>query len=261
MLINMSCPACSKTLTAPETAIGKRARCPGCGQIMIVPATVPAEEFAHSPRKSVQRPLPSDCFQEVGRETRERAALQRHPRTARKSVGHVPSVPSRSLPVRLNAGSAARFLIPACAPVKAISAHGWHDRGLGGRSRKIRRYYKIWWINLVFGAGLCLTIVGMVVGIPMMIIGGIAYYRLLYQLWCTVQDGRAAATPGNAIGLLFVPLFGLYWQFVAFWGLSKDLNRVSREYNLRRCREREARPDRLPLALLRVHSPTFPLLL
>ena len=24
---------------------------------------------------------------------------------------------------------------------------------------------------------------------------------------------------------MFVPCFSIYWQFVAFWGLSKDLNR------------------------------------
>ena len=31
---------------------------------------------------------------------------------------------------------------------------------------------------------------------------------------------------------MFIPLFNLYWQFVAVWGLSKDLNRYSREHNI-----------------------------
>jgi predicted RNA-binding Zn-ribbon protein involved in translation (DUF1610 family) len=39
MPINMSCPSCGKTLSAPDTAAGKKAKCPACGQVMIVPAT------------------------------------------------------------------------------------------------------------------------------------------------------------------------------------------------------------------------------
>ena len=33
MPITMSCPTCGKTLTAPDSAVGKRARCPGCGRL------------------------------------------------------------------------------------------------------------------------------------------------------------------------------------------------------------------------------------
>ena len=40
MPINMTCPSCGKPLTAPESAVGKRAKCPGCAQVMIVPDAV-----------------------------------------------------------------------------------------------------------------------------------------------------------------------------------------------------------------------------
>lgn len=52
---------------------------------------------------------------------------------------------------------------------------------------------------------------------------------LLYQLWCTIQYGQARTTPGKAVGFCFIPFFGLYWIFVAFWGLSKDLNAYAAE--------------------------------
>jgi predicted RNA-binding Zn-ribbon protein involved in translation (DUF1610 family) len=45
----MSCPSCGKTLSAPETAAGKRAKCPACGQIMIVPAEGVAAEMSSAP--------------------------------------------------------------------------------------------------------------------------------------------------------------------------------------------------------------------
>jgi predicted RNA-binding Zn-ribbon protein involved in translation (DUF1610 family) len=38
MSIKMSCPSCGKTLSAPDSAAGKKAKCPSCSQIMIVPA-------------------------------------------------------------------------------------------------------------------------------------------------------------------------------------------------------------------------------
>ena len=65
-----------------------------------------------------------------------------------------------------------------------------------------------------------------------MIAGTVFYFMLLYKLWSLVQDGRAETTPGQAIGFLFIPFFNLYWQFVAVWGLSKDLNRYAREHNI-----------------------------
>ena len=40
MPINMNCPSCGKTLSAPDTAAGKKAKCPACGQIMTVPEVV-----------------------------------------------------------------------------------------------------------------------------------------------------------------------------------------------------------------------------
>ena len=54
MPITMNCPSCGKTLSAPESAVGKKAKCPSCGQIMIVPEAVhEAEEwYATEPEPS-----------------------------------------------------------------------------------------------------------------------------------------------------------------------------------------------------------------
>jgi len=42
----MNCPSCGKTLSAPESAVGKKAKCPACGTLMIVPeAVLEAEEI------------------------------------------------------------------------------------------------------------------------------------------------------------------------------------------------------------------------
>ena len=40
MTIEVSCPACGKTLQAKDSAAGKQAKCPGCGGIISIPEAV-----------------------------------------------------------------------------------------------------------------------------------------------------------------------------------------------------------------------------
>ena len=47
---------------------------------------------------------------------------------------------------------------------------------------------------------------------------------LLYKMWAAIQDGHARTTSGKAAGLMFVPLFNLYWVFQAYWGFARDYN-------------------------------------
>jgi hypothetical protein len=53
-----------------------------------------------------------------------------------------------------------------------------------------------------------------------------------YRCWMLVSDGKARTTPGQAVGFMFIPLFNLYWQFVAYWGLTLEMNRVIDEYQI-----------------------------
>ncbi|WP_157369447.1 zinc ribbon domain-containing protein [Zavarzinella formosa] len=52
----------------------------------------------------------------------------------------------------------------------------------------------------------------------------VAMHILLYKLWDQVQNGWQKATPGQAVGYLFIPFYNIYWIFVAFVGLADDLN-------------------------------------
>ena len=56
----------------------------------------------------------------------------------------------------------------------------------------------------------------------------VMYNILLYRMWKQIQDLPARHRAGEAVGLLFVPIFNLYWLFVAFHGLSRELNRYIR---------------------------------
>jgi hypothetical protein len=47
---------------------------------------------------------------------------------------------------------------------------------------------------------------------------------LLYRYWAVMQPYSKRTTPGKAVGFLFIPFFNLYWMFVAYHGLSKDID-------------------------------------
>lgn len=44
MLLALECPVCKKSLRLAESAVGKRAKCPACGEMFVVPVSVPFVE-------------------------------------------------------------------------------------------------------------------------------------------------------------------------------------------------------------------------
>ena len=50
--------------------------------------------------------------------------------------------------------------------------------------------------------------------------------RLCYLAWEQIPKDIARTTPGKAAWLLFIPIFHLFWIFVAVWGLARDMNKT-----------------------------------
>lgn len=90
------------------------------------------------------------------------------------------------------------------------------------QAQKLQKWFTAWWVCTLAGIPLAFILVGYGV----LVAGAVFQFMLLHGLWKTVQDGAARTTPGKAVGFLFIPLFNLYWMFVALHGLSKELNRV-----------------------------------
>jgi hypothetical protein len=68
------------------------------------------------------------------------------------------------------------------------------------------------------------------IGVACMVVGVILNYVYLARLWSYLRHGRPRTTPCRAVGLLFVPLFNLYWIFVAVHGLAQDWNRITSQF-------------------------------
>ena len=244
MPINMTCPSCGKLLSAPESAVGKRARCPECGQIMVVPEPVLQAEPIGDPAAPPDRGSASDeslgnGFDGYG------AEQQAGPATTGAGEQRRPCPECGELIAA--AAAKCRFCGAIFDPRLRGAAHRALNFGRGSpteRVQRIRAPFRTFWSSLALAVVLFigaiavgaaqqtpeLAIVGVLTALLAALVGAIAYWVLLYRLWAIVQDGRAQTTPGCAVGFLFIPCFNFYWQFVAYWGLCKELNRIRRDY-------------------------------
>jgi hypothetical protein len=55
---------------------------------------------------------------------------------------------------------------------------------------------------------------------------------LLYRFWSLIQDGSARTSPGYAVGFCFIPIFHLYWNYIAYVGLAQDMNLYCQQRNI-----------------------------
>lgn len=63
------------------------------------------------------------------------------------------------------------------------------------------------------------------VGYAFLIWSGVLWLMFLYRAWKIIEPGSARTTPGQAVGMLFIPFYNLYWIFQAYHGWSQDYNR------------------------------------
>ena len=95
------------------------------------------------------------------------------------------------------------------------------DRTLEDLSRFFEEHGMEPYPSIIFGLlGLIVAIVAVVFGLLAIVFG----LRILHKLWSLIPIHKAKTTPGKAVGFLFIPLFNLYWNFVAIYGLAKALN-------------------------------------
>jgi hypothetical protein len=73
------------------------------------------------------------------------------------------------------------------------------------------------------------TAILVLLNLAALVVGVVYVAKFIYRMWAAIQDGRARTTPGRAVGFLFIPVFNLYWIFVAYWGWTRDFNRHVRE--------------------------------
>jgi len=83
-------------------------------------------------------------------------------------------------------------------------------------------------INEAVFIGLGVVCGGFLLQIPAVVL--LCY--LIYRAWRQIQDGQAETSAGKAVGFYFIPFFNIYWQFVMYWGLAKDLGAYAERYGV-----------------------------
>lgn len=104
---------------------------------------------------------------------------------------------------------------------------------LGAADKEISTAADEEYSNSEIGGGIAVLIL-IALAAASLIFAGIYAYIILFRAWYCLQPGGARTTPGAAVGFLFVPVYSLYWIFVAYGGWAKDWNRIRASYqNLR----------------------------
>lgn len=92
-------------------------------------------------------------------------------------------------------------------------------------------YVGSWWLGLASGVGLTLVAVNRpalaelfwICWAPFLV-SAASFLLLLYKAWDAIRDGVTRITPGKAIGYLFIPVFNVFWLFVAVGGWPGAFN-------------------------------------
>jgi hypothetical protein len=78
-----------------------------------------------------------------------------------------------------------------------------------------------------------MEVIMIVAGITMLFVipTVIIYMIWLYQCWDSIPEQYRSASPGQAVGFLFIPFFNLYWIFRAVPGLSASIGRAMQAHD------------------------------
>lgn len=57
--------------------------------------------------------------------------------------------------------------------------------------------------------------------------GAIVLMVFVYRMWAALPPYSGRTTPGAAVGLMFVPLYNMYWVFQVYLGWTQDYNRMA----------------------------------
>ena len=144
------CGACQKKLGVPETASGKRIRCPGCSE----PISVPVNSAA-PPSDASRRPRTAASNQRASAEVRDRSSGQELLKSPRKSAAGkspqglksagAPARKKRSAPTSRKAGTERRYADPIDDDLFGGDAYGddlYGDETSGRQLPSVKRKKK-----------------------------------------------------------------------------------------------------------------------
>ena len=118
---------------------------------------------------------------------------------------------------------------PTGSPFDSFAASAGSMRRDLPPAQKLRSLYTWYLVLSIISIPLLFVGIGLFTLIAAIVVG----YILMYNCWKVVPTNIARTTPGKAVGFSFIPIFHLYWMFVAVYGLGKDLNKALAQRGVR----------------------------
>ncbi|MCX5648949.1 MAG: hypothetical protein NTX40_07630 [Planctomycetota bacterium] len=229
-MIQFQCAKCGKRLMVKDESAGKRVKCPACGQVLQAPAARAAPAPAQAPAK----PEPPPPAAKAPAPLALKPVAPPRPVPAAASLGVGPAGGVIRAPTRMSKKFYLTSIVagPAVLAVAAIlyviglfvfgagavaAQHGGAENPQEAMANMTAMTQGMWRWGL-----LCLIV--FIIGYAVQIYSGVIGFVLLYKMWSALQAGPVRATPGKAVGLLFVPFYNLYWMFQAILGWTQDYN-------------------------------------
>lgn len=101
---------------------------------------------------------------------------------------------------------------------------------IGGAGASI--FFTVMAMSFMVGYGSDYAIPLWILAILTMVFAAVMLCVLIHRLWTAIQPGHPRATPGKAVGFMFIPIFNLYWVFQLYHGWAQDYNRYVREASI-----------------------------
>ncbi len=244
-----ACPSCGQHIACERVCSGLQIDCPACHARIRVPHA-PADSSSRSrgPASASDFKFACPrCGQHIACEQRCCGLPIDCPACGVKIK--VPERPPRPVAQGPVAVSVPAALSPPAAPL-SLGQSSSPGRFLAVTDvKRLSSWFTLFWVCMLAGAVLLLPLL-MTTGfaVPFRLTGGeilvvswfccavaavVSYCLILHKLWTLIPANTARTTPVKAVGLLFIPLFNFYWNFVAFHGLAESLNALLKKSSIR----------------------------
>jgi DNA-directed RNA polymerase subunit RPC12/RpoP len=231
-MIQFQCAKCGKRLMVKDESAGKRAKCPGCGEVMVVPGAKAAPAAA-APRPSAAAP-PKPVPRPAAPAQPPRPPAQAPKAAPTVSLGtgpaggliRAPSHLSKKFYLVSMIAGPASFAVVGILYIVGLFVFGGGaivaQQGGAENPQEAAAHLAAMGQGMVGWGLVCLIL--FVVAYAAEIYSGVIGFVLLYKMWSALQAGPVRATPGKAVGLLFIPFYNFYWMFQAILGWTRDYN-------------------------------------
>ncbi|MHC4396636.1 MAG: zinc-ribbon domain-containing protein [Planctomycetota bacterium] len=210
------CPHCKAKFTAREENVGKKAKCPKCGQLFTISALeeTPIEASVQSKESAKKKDeICSECEAIIGPE--QQACVYKGNIVCERCYNKMIDTGKRPT----SAEASVEKKVESKKSLKTLYVYFW------AATRIIAGIVCALGLLSAIKRGADSALIATFAAGDVLLIGSVLIeLAMIYKMWTAIQDGRASVSAAKAVGFLFVPVFNIYWALYMFVGFAEDYN-------------------------------------